>query len=238
MKLDHAILAIIGVQQVLEHRLGLRPLLHLHRQHGDPELEFARRLVFVPQTLKNRARIAITLLFDVELRQRALRRTRRGVSLDERFEILDGRGGRLLGEDFRFEQCSSVPRRLQRQCAIDRLGRGCHYADVAEPGIQRRERHGELRLGDGRVGLCQHQHKPVHRGLVGFLGKQPVELQKCVGKCGRRRRRRRERLLELRFELDIDGLRHFAHRPRANRRDQLLRTLRRPSRNTWRAAVG
>src|SRR5438445_648013 len=75
VKIDAAVVVFVVIRrfQVLEQFFGALPVLHLEGERCDREFVVTIALVRCPEALEDRAGFAVTLLLDVELRQRSRR---------------------------------------------------------------------------------------------------------------------------------------------------------------------
>ena len=121
IELDDAVLAVVRALEIEQQLLGASPSPSSAPTARPMPNSYSRAdLSCVPQPLEDRARVGVALLLDVELRQRARSRARRGVGLDDAVEVRRSpRPGSRLPRISDFSRTAALPAGLQRQRAID-----------------------------------------------------------------------------------------------------------------------
>jgi hypothetical protein len=141
-------------------------------------------------------------------------------SLQERDRLV----GAALAQDLGLEQRRALPVGLERERAVGALERRGGERRVGGPGVERRERHREVRFRRRRVRLGEVADHLVDGDLVLLARERAVELQERVGDAAAAGRLVGEQLLEAALEVVLGGLarRRAAGRERG---EDLLRAL-------------
>ena len=227
IKIDRPGFSISRGLEILEQSLGLGVILHLQRDRRDAEFEIARRFIFVPQFLHHLPRIAIALLLDVKLRERADRRLRIGLRIDELLQVFDRRIRRALADHLGLEQRCAVPVGAKLERLFRFLDHRRCDRDIVGARVQRRQRNGEVRFRARRIRLRQFANQPKHGLLVRLLREQAIDLQKRVADAAAGHRgigkKPRQPKLEIFIAARFNRIAVAAVRERG---ENLLRTLR------------